>query len=74
MSEERSVKIKQLLFYIVKQNIYERCVMSNKMPQKLALFGYRFSTPTLTRKIKNNQNIIIGVQNFNASGIQIHLI
>ena len=63
---------KKLLFYIVKQNIDERCVMSNKIPPKLALFEYRFSTPTLTLKIENNQNTKTDVHNFNASGIQIH--
>ena len=48
--------------------------MSNKMPQKLALFEYRFSTPTLSRKIENNQKTKTDVHNFIASGIQIHLI
>ena len=48
--------------------------MSKKMPQKLALFEYRFSTPILTCKIENNQKTKIDVHNFNASGIQIHLI
>ena len=52
--DERSIKIKQLLFYIVKQNIYELCVLASKNPQKWALFEFWFSTPTLTRKMENN--------------------
>ena len=44
------------------------------MPQKLALFEYRFSIPTLTRKLENNQKTKTDVHNFNAFGIQIHLI
>ena len=48
--------------------------MSNSMPKKLALFEYRFSTPTFTRKIENDQNTKTDVHNFNASGIQIHSI
>ena len=48
--------------------------MSKKMPQKWALFECRFSTPTLTRKIEYNQKTKTNVHNYNASGIQIHLI
>ena len=74
ISDERLVKIKQLLFHIVKQNIYERCVLSKNSPKKWELFECQFSTPTLTRKIQNNQKTKTNVHNYNASSIQIHLI
>ena len=50
----RSIKIKQLLFYIVWQSISERLVICTKNAPNWALLGYLFSTPTLTRKIENN--------------------
>ena len=45
-----------------------------KMPQKWALLEYRFSTPTLTRKIKIIKKTKTDVHNYNVSSIQIHLI
>ena len=45
-----------------------------KMAQKWALFECRFSTPTLTLKIKNNQKTKTDVHNYNVISIQIHLI
>ena len=41
------------------------------MPQKWALFECRFSTPTLTHKIENNQKTKTDVHNYDVSSIQI---
>ena len=48
------------------------------MPQKYALFEYRFSNPTLTHKIENNnkkeEKKRTDVHNYSVSSIQINLI
>ena len=72
MSDERSVKIKQLLFYIVEQNIYVLCL--KQYAPKMITFRISILTPTLTRKIENNRKTNTDGHNYNVSSIQAHFI
>ena len=45
-----------------------------KCPQNSHFSNIDFRPPTLTCKLENNQKTKTDVHNFNASGIQIHLI
>ena len=69
ISDERLVEIKLLLFHIVQENIYERCVMSKNSPQELTLFECRFSTSCKILKKKKEKKT--DVHNYNAFSIQI---
>ena len=56
MSDERSVKLKQLLFFIVWQNINERCVKCEICPQNDHFSNTYFQVlRPLTHEIENNQ-------------------